>query len=125
MMVMVMMMAYHYHTYTIQYISEGDKDLDTSVIDAFSAVYVWRHAYTVEMKKSNIYHVITSHRVTGILIDKSDISFRDIIFFDLGLHFFWIFFSSILLFCAVETLVLDFFLCLRYKHKKGRRQCDL
>ena len=28
------------------------EDLDTSVIDAFSAVYVWRHAYTVEMKKS-------------------------------------------------------------------------
>jgi len=39
--------------------------------------------------------------------------------------FFGFFFFSILFFCAVETLVLDFLLCLRYKHKKGRRQCDL
>mgnify|MGYP006161040413 CR=1 FL=1 len=47
------------------------EDLDTSVMDAFSAVYVWRHAYTVEMKKSmaeyNIYHVITSHSGTLLL----------------------------------------------------------
>ena len=44
------------------------EDLDTSVSDAFPAVYVWRHAYTVEMKKRiaeyNIHQIITSHRVT-------------------------------------------------------------
>ena len=28
------------------------EDLDTSVMDEFPAVYVWRHAYTVEMKKA-------------------------------------------------------------------------
>ena len=46
------------------------EDLDTSVMDAFPAVYVWRHAYTVEMKKGmaeyNIYHLITSYRVTPL-----------------------------------------------------------
>ena len=44
------------------------EDLDTTVSFVVPAVYGWRHAYTVEMKKGmaeyNIYQVITSHRVT-------------------------------------------------------------